>query len=755
MSSTSEVTIGGLVGTRWKPALSVEVSDGVAVITFDLPNESVNKLSRAVKDEFVALVTRLERDTNVHAAVFISGKPDVWIAGADIEEFLQLKTASDAERLSRDGQMLLDSVENLRVPIIAAIHGACLGGGLETALACRYRIATDHPKTMLGLPEVQLGLIPGAGGTQRLPRRIGLSNALDLILTGKPIRAKKALQLGLIDELVHPSILRSVAIQRAREVAEGRRKSEKQSGGVRGMLLDGNPAGRAIVLRKAREQTLAKSRGHYPALIAAIDVVAAGYERGVAHGYREESRRFGEMAMTDVSRQLIFLFFATNELKKDPGVEPSQHPELPVSAFEPLPVDKIAIIGAGFMGAGIASIAVQHGSLVRLKDADHARVAKGYAAVRDVLKERLTKKQITKIQYSDYMALVGGTVDYSGFGNVDLVIEAVFEDLAVKHQVLREAEAAINPTSIFATNTSTIPIALIAQASSRPERVLGMHFFSPVHKMPLVEVITTEQTYPQVTATAVAYAKKLGKTVIVVNDGPGFYVNRILSPYINEAGILLDQGVAIDIIDKALVDFGFPVGPITLIDEVGLDVAAKAGKIMADAFPDRLQPAKSLAAVVAAGRYGRKSQKGFYTYDKEGKKGEVDQSVYAIFLPPGTVPVVKSITPPVGPETPVIPEMPAVQVQQRTVLAMLNEAARCLSDGIIKSPRDGDVGAVFGIGFPPFRGGPFRYMDTLGIQIVVQRLEDLNARFPGRFEPSDLLLEMARRKQVFYPAERS
>ena len=755
MSSTSEVTIGGLVGTRWKPALSVEVTDGIAVITFDLPNESVNKLNRAVKDEFVALVTRLERDTTVQGAVLISGKPDVWIAGADIEEFLQLKTAADAERLSRDGQMLLDSLERLRVPIVAAIHGACLGGGLETALACRYRIGTDHPKTILGLPEVQLGLIPGAGGTQRLPRRIGLTNALDLILTGKHVRARKALQLALIDELVHPSILRSIAIQRAREVAEGRRKSEPGGGGVKGILLDGNPAGRAVVLRKAREQTMAKSRGHYPALIAAIDVVRAGYERGVAHGYREESRRFGEMAMTDVSRQLIFLFFATNELKKDPGVEPSLYPELPVSAFDPLPVEKIAIIGAGFMGAGIASIAVQHGSLVRLKDADHARVAKGYAAVRDVLKERLTKKQITKIQYSDYMALLGGTVDYSGFGNVDLVIEAVFEDLAVKHQVLRETEAAINPRAIFATNTSTIPIALIAQASSRPERVLGMHFFSPVHKMPLVEVITTAETYPQVTATAVAYAKKLGKTVIVVNDGPGFYVNRILSPYINEAGTLLDQGVAVDIIDRALVDFGFPVGPITLIDEVGLDVAAKAGKIMADAFPDRMQPAKSLTAVVAAGRYGRKSKKGFYTYDNEGKKGEVDPSVYPLFLAPGTIPVAKTIAPVTAPETPLIPEMPAIQVQQRTVLAMLNEAARCLSDGIIKSARDGDVGAVFGIGFPPFRGGPFRYMDSLGIQIVVQRLEDLNARFPGRFDPSELLLEMVRRKQVFYPDERS
>ncbi len=753
MTSASEEAIAGLVGTRWKPALSVEVIDGVAVITFDLPNEPVNKLGRGVKDEFVALVTRLERDTSVYSAVLISGKPEIWIAGADIEEFLELRTSTDAERLSRDGQMLLDSIERLRVPLVAAIHGACLGGGLETALACRYRIATDHPKTVLGLPEVQLGLIPGAGGTQRLPRQIGLTAALDMILTGKNVRGRKALSLGLVDELVHPSILRTVAIQRAREVAEGRRKSDRFRGGVKGFVLDRNPAGRALVLRQAREKTLEKSRGHYPALLAAIEVVAAGYTKGAAHGYREESRRFGEMAMTDVSRQLIFLFFATSALKKDSGVDPEQYPEVPVSSFEPLPVEKIGILGAGFMGAGIATVAVQQGTLVRLKDADHGRVAKGYAAVREVLRDSLKKKRITQTQFNDYMALVGGTVDYTGFGNVDLVIEAVFEDLAIKHQVLRETEASVHPSAIFASNTSTIPIAQIAQASSRPERVIGMHFFSPVHKMPLLEVITTAETDPQVTATVVGYGKKLGKTVIVVNDGPGFYVNRILSPYINEAGLLLDQGVAVDIIDKALLDFGFPVGPITLIDEVGLDVAVKAGKIMAEAFPDRMQPAKSIQAVVAAGRYGRKSKKGFYSYDNDGKKGDVDPGVYSLFLSSGRTPIVESIASS-NTDAPAHPEMPAVQIQQRTVLAMLNEAARCLSEGIIRSARDGDVGAVFGIGFPPFRGGPFRHMDSLGVPIVVQRLEDLNARFPGRFEPAEILLDMARRRQVFYADER-
>jgi 3-hydroxyacyl-CoA dehydrogenase/enoyl-CoA hydratase/3-hydroxybutyryl-CoA epimerase len=396
----------------------------------------------------------------------------------------------------------------------------------------------------------------------------------------------------------------------------------------------------------------------------------------------------------------------------------------------------VGILGAGFMGAGIASVAVQQGTLVRLKDADHQRVGKGLAAVRDVVVDRLRKKQITKVQYDDTMSLVGGTVDYSGFGNADLVIEAVFEDLAVKHQVLKEVEEVASSDTIFASNTSTIPIASIARASRRPERVLGMHFFSPVHKMPLLEVITHPRTAPDVTASVVAYGKKLGKTVIVVNDGPGFYVNRILSPYVNEAGRLLDSGVAVDAIDRALVEFGFPVGPITLIDEVGLDVAAKAGAIMAEAFGARLTPPQSLVRVVGAGRLGRKGRKGFYLYDEDGRKGDVDPSMYAL-LPTGAQ------------RTEMLPD----EIWKRLVYAMLNEAARCLEDGILRSPRDGDVGAVFGIGFPPFRGGPFRYMDTVGIANVVSTLAAFDARLSGRYEPAAILHRMAERGERFYPAE--
>ncbi len=722
-------------------ALTTEILNGVAVITLDLPGEPVNKFNRAVKDEFIALFDRLERDLNVRAAVLLSGKQDSWIAGADIEEFLELQSSADAARMSHDGQLLLDSINEMRTPLVCAIHGTCLGGAVELAIASHYRIATDHPKTVLGLPEVQLGLIPGAGGTQRLPRLIGIRAALDMILTGKNIRAKKALQIGLVDELVHPSIVRAVAIHRAREIADGQRKHKKHSGGFTGLLLDENPAGRRVVLRKAREEALKKTGGHYPAPLAAIDAVIAGYSGGPGHGYREESRLFGEMAASEVSKQLIYLFFATTALKKDPGVHLAEGE----MRLETAPVEKLGILGAGFMGAGIASIAVQQDTLVRLKDADHGRVAKGLGAVREVLRERLTKKQITRNQYSDMMTLLGGTIDYSGFRNADLVIEAVFEDLDVKHQVLEEVEEATGPETIFASNTSTIPIAHIAAAAAHPERVLGMHFFSPVHKMPLLEVITTPRTSRNVVARAVSFGKKLGKTVIVVNDGPGFYVNRILTPYINEAGRLLDQGAAIDAVDRALLDFGFPVGPITLVDEVGLDVGSKAGQIMHEAFGARFAPPASMQAVVASGRYGRKVKKGFYLYDEEGKKGEVDQSVYALLMPAGRDSSAN------GSAAQPRASISAMEIQHRTVLPMLNEAARCLAEAVIRSPRDGDVGAVFGFGFPPFRGGPFRYMDTLGAGEVVRRLEELNDRFPGRFEPAELLVSMARRGERFHP----
>ena len=701
-------------------ALTVDVQNGIAIATLDVLDASVNVLDAQVVNEFATFFDRVDRDAAIRAVVLISGKPENFIAGADIEQFAALHTAQDGEELSRRGQALMSRLEHLRVPVVAAIHGACLGGGLEAAIACSYRIITDHAKSLMAAPEVQLGIFPGAGGTQRLPRLVGLRAALDIILTGRNVRAKKALQLGLVDEMVHPAILRDVAIDRARGLADGRisRSRGRSSRGISAAVLEDNPLGRRLVFSRARAGVVAKTSGNYPAPLAAIDAVRAGYELGVDRGYAEEARLFGDMAVSEVSRQLVYLFFATTALKKDPGTT------VPVA---PLPVKKLGVLGAGFMGAGIASVAAMQGTIVRLKDAEYARVAKGLKGVSEVLGERVQKKQVTRRQYEDQLTLVGGTIDYSGFDSCDLVIEAVFEDIELKHRVLLEAEVVMPSDAIYASNTSTIPISRIAEVSARPEQVLGMHFFSPVHKMPLLEVIVTPRTTPVATATAVAFGKKLGKHVIVVNDGPGFYTTRTLAAFLNEAGYLLDEGVSIEALDRALVDFGFPVGPITLMDEVGLDVGAKVGTVLRDAFGDRLTPSQSLSRVVASGRLGRKGGSGFYRYDGPGgKKAGVDETVYTL-LPTGVNRT----------------EIPVLEMQQRCVLAMVNEAARCLEEGILRSVRDGDVGAVFGIGFPPFRGGPFRYVDSVGIAHIVRQLEVYHGRFAPRFEPARILHDRA------------
>ena len=703
------------------------VMDGIAVITMDVPGAAVNTLSRAVREEFGPIIERLERDTSIRGAVLISGKPEGFIAGADIEELLGAPSADALTALAKNGHAMLGRLEHGRVPVVAAIHGACMGGGLELALCCAYRVATDHPRTVLALPEVQLGLLPGGGGTQRLPRLVGLEEALPMMLTGKNVRARKAGQIGLVDEVVHPSLLREVAVRRAREIADGARErgGTSHKGGVRGFLLEENPVGRSVVFRKAHAETLAKTGGNYPAPLAILDAVQAGFSEGFAAGLAREASLFGELSQTPVCKELISLFFATTALKKDPGVSGDAPP--------PRPVEKLGVLGSGFMGAGIAAVTVMQQVPVRFKDAGHDRVLKGIGAVRDVLRDRLSKRQLTRQQYDDQLGLVSGTIDYTGFANAALVIEAVFEDLDVKHTVLREIEAATGPDAIIASNTSTIPITDIAAVSRRPHNVIGLHFFSPVHKMPLLEVIVTPETSAQAITTSVAFVKKIGKTCIIVKDAPGFYVNRILAPYINEAGKMLDEGAAIDALDEAMTKFGFPVGPIMLLDEVGLDIAGKSGAIMLAAFGARMSPSQSLQRVLGAGRLGRKGKSGFYSYDDAGKKGGVDESVYAL-LPTGAT---RST-------------IPQDEIQQRCALAMVNEAARCLQEGILRGPRDGDIGAVFGIGFPPFRGGPFRYMDAVGVAEVVRRLEELHARFPQRFEPCELLLEMARHGKRFH-----
>ena len=704
-------------------AFSIEREGDVAVVVFDLPGESVNKFSRAVKDEFAATMRTLRDDAGIKSVVLISGKAENFVAGADIEEFVATKSEEGFLQLSREGQRFLDELEAFPKTIVVAINGACVGGGLEIALACHYRIATTHPKTVLGLPETQLGIIPGAGGCNRLPRLVGVRAALDMILTGKNIRPDRALKMGLVDELVHPAILRQVALDVART---GRIR--QRLGRPRGPLawfLDGTRPGRSIVMRQARKTTWARTGGHYPALMAAIEAVEFSMAHGMRAGLEREAELFARCAVTAVSRRLVEIFFATTALKKDPGV--------PAPAPEPDEVGRLAVLGAGFMGAGIATVAAdQAGVPVRLKDADLPRVGKGLKAVADVIGESVKRRRFNRREAQRKQLLVSGGTDYSGFRRADLVIEAVFEDLEVKRTVLREVEAVAEPGCIFASNTSTIPIARIAEASRHPETVIGMHFFSPVHRMPLLEVIAAERTAPKTVVTAVAFGRRLGKTVIVVKDRPGFYINRILAPYMNETGHLLKEGTPVEAIDSAMTRWGFPVGPVTLMDEVGLDVAVKAGGVMIEALGERLKPAIAIDALVKSGKLGRKSGSGFYRY-QGGKKAEVDESVYAML----------GVTKGPGPGD--------AEITERLSLALVNEAVRALEERVIRQARDGDIGAIFGFGYPPFRGGPFRTIDAMGPANVVAMLERLAARFGARFAPAAMLIELARNGGRFYP----
>lgn len=705
---------------------TTQIIDGIARVGFDLPGEPVNKITRSVREEMEQELDALKADSQVKAAVIISDKPGSFIAGADIDEFVALETRDEAFALVRAGQALVNKLADLGKPVVAAIHGACLGGGFEAALACSYRVATSDPKTKIGLPEVQLGIIPAAGGCQRLPRLVGLRAALDMILAGRQVPAAVARRRGMVDELVHPAILEEVALQAARQLADGWKPGRRKKS-LSGVAFDGNPAGRRLVYRGARRQVLKRTGGNYPAPLAALDAVQRGLEHGIEAGLGREAEHFADLAVSDVSRKLVRIFFATTALKKDPGVPP------PVPSAKP--VHSLGIVGAGFMGAGIGGVAVAQAGLdVRFRDMAISGVAKGLATARKILQERHRRRRITRHELLRLEQLLSGGTGWDGFGRVDVVIEAVFEDLDVKHQVFRELEQHVRDDCILASNTSTIPIQRIATVVAKPERVLGMHFFSPVDRMPLLEVIVTDRTAPQATVTAVELGRSMGKTVIVVQDHPGFWVNRILAPYLNEAGRLLEEGVTVETIDRAMQRFGFPVGPITLLDEVGLDVAEKASKVLHEAFGDRLKPMEGLSRLTAEGRLGRKSGRGFYRYE-QGKKRGVDETAYEII------------------EAEVGSKVPREDVTRRLVYAMLNEAARALDEGAVRSARDGDIGAIFGIGFPPFRGGPLAYLDDLSATNAVQTLNALKAQYGERFAPAPRLERMAERGDRFYPSD--
>ena len=711
-----------------------DVEDGIAVVLLDRAGEPMNTIGPAIFDDFTAVVDRIETDPAIKAVVIGSAKKGNFLAGADIRFFETLTNPDEGAAVIRELHALFVRIEALHAvhgkPVVMAIDGACLGGGLELALTGSMRIATDGRKTQLGQPEVQLGILPAGGGTQRLPKVIGIAAALDMILTGRSIRPYKAVKIGLVDEVVPSEMLYDIAVERA--TASIGNLGESRGAAVKGFLapshlqalaVEQNPMGRRVLFRKAEEAMLVKTKGLYPAPQRALEAVKIGVEQGNAAGYEAEATFFGELVTSPESKALRGIFFATQMMKYATGI--SGH-------AEPKKISKVGIIGGGLMGAGIATVSIlRAGASARVREVDDAGIGRVLSHVSKEVSKKVSRQRLTPFEGEQAMNKITGTTDWSGFQNVDIVVEAVFESLELKQALLAEAENVIGDDVVFASNTSSLPVTAIAANAKRPELVLGMHYFSPVEKMPLLEVVVTDKTSDSATVTAVEFGKRQGKTVIVVKDGPGFYTTRILVPYLNEAFYLLSDGASVEAIDKAIAKWGFPIGPLLLTDEVGIDVAAHISKIMLAAFGERMAGPEMAQGLLDDDRRGRKNGRGFYEYDDKGKRGDIDDSVYkALGL---------------GPRR----EIPRAEIQERIVLAMVNEAARCLEEEILQSSVDGDMGAVMGLGFPPFRGGPFWWVDEVGAGEIVSKLEALAEKHGERFEPADIIRTHAESENKF------
>jgi 3-hydroxyacyl-CoA dehydrogenase/enoyl-CoA hydratase/3-hydroxybutyryl-CoA epimerase len=699
-----------------------ELSNGVAFLYLNQKDAKVNIVSPTLINVFEQVIDAVIADDSVKAAVFISAKKD-FIAGADIQSFSADKIG-DFQPISLKGHALLAKLENSPKPFVAAIHGTAYGLGVELPLACAARVASVHKSTKLALPEVKLGLLPGGGGTQRLPRLIGLQASLDMMLTGKNIFASKAKKIGLVDELVHPSKLKIAAEKLALRLVNKPLKRKRKITVVN-KFLDHTSIGRSIVYKEARKKVLRQTLGNYPAPMEIINCVETGLQKGTEAGYQAEVLKFEELMMGSVSKELRNLFFAMSDKKKNRWKEHCQD------------LRTLGLLGAGFMGSGIAEVTLDKGIDIVLKDLSPATIQTAKKTLWKALSKQVKRKSLSKVEAKNAIAAVKGQVDYKDFETIDVLVEAVFEDMAMKQKILAEVEQFTKEDFIFATNTSALSIKEIGKFAKHPENVIGLHYFSPVSKMPLLEIVKTPSTSLSTIATCYDLGLKQGKTCIVVNDGPGFYVNRILAPYLNEAMLMLEEGADIIEIDNIMKQYGFPVGPFALMDEVGIDVGAHVMTgDLAEMFKKRdgALMSKGLLLMNDAGCKGRKNKRGFLAYDSNGKK------------------IRGKFNPAIGPffGNPMPKKFKANEVQLRLSLLLLNEAVLCLQEGIIESVKDGDLGAIFGIGFRPFTGGPFRYIDQVGAANILKELDECRNTFGERFKACDLLIEYAKSNKTFY-----
>ena len=713
--SVAEAGAVAPAGARFEPGpLGPDGQDGIGRIVIDRPNDSANAIDPPLLAALTEAVSAA-RDARPAGLIIVSAKADQFVAGADLSLFSDQLSAAQISEASRAMHTIVRALGALPFATVAAINGNALGGGFELALACDWRIAADSPSVRIGLPEVQLGLLPAGGGTQLLPRLVGLPRALDLILNARRLSARRALRAGLVDEVVHPASLERAALDRARA---GRKRGLEGGRTAMDRATTWLAPARAIALRTARDRVTKETRGHYPAPYRAIEAIATGLAHGIEAGLEAEADAFGELATGRVARNLIGLFVLGLRQRRGAfsGLPKSAAPE------------SIAVVGAGLMGSGIAQSASLAGMSVRLRDIDEAAVTRGLGTVRALTEDAGRKGVVDRREAKRAIARVTGTADWSGFARADLVIEAVFEELTLKQRVIADLEAAVRDETVIATNTSALPIADIARGAKRAERVVGMHFFSPVHRMQLIEVVRPKAASDEAVARAVAAGQALGKTVIVVRDGPGFYTTRVIGVMLGEAARMLEKGLAIEEIDNAMTRFGWPIGPLALIDEVGLTVARHAGETVATAVggtPER----NAVQLLADAGLVGKRGGEGFYTY--QGKKRVPNPRVYELLGSSGRRPASDELAP-------------------LLTALFVNEAVRCLDEGVLRSAAEGDLGAVLGLGFPPFLGGPFRYADDyadVAGTSLADRLRGYADIAGPRFAPA----ESIDRGKVFYP----
>ncbi|NNM34308.1 MAG: fatty oxidation complex subunit alpha, partial [Gemmatimonadetes bacterium] len=603
------------------PYLELSSSGGLAHVIFDDPARGLNVLSRNVMEALSAVLEELEKEAGagrINAVLFRSGKEEGFIAGADVGEFALVSRPQEAEAAARQGQDLFNRIAALPVYTLAAIHGVCLGGGTELSLACDGRVASDHESTRIGLPEVQLGILPAWGGTTRLPRLVGLQAALDLLLTGRPASVPKARRMGLVDRVLPHAQFEARSAELAIEAGQGSSLDPgRGGGGLATRLLDGTPPGRALVLRMAKRRVMKETGGHYPAPLKVLEVVRKGLAASIAESLELEAAALGSLLTGTVSRNLQHIFHLRERARKGPWATGGRSGQ----------VSSIGVVGAGVMGGGIAQLAAYGGIPVRMKDIRHEAVLSGLSHARSLFDQAVKRRKLGRREASQRMDLVSGGLTYGGFLQADLVVEAVVERMNVKKAVLAELESHVGDGAVITSNTSSLSIDEMAEAMARPQQFAGMHFFNPVHKMPLVEVVRGQHTHADTVETVAAFSASLGKVPVVTGDGPGFLVNRILGPYLNEAGHMLDEGYDGRAIDGIWKSWGMPMGPYRLIDEVGIDVMHHAGASLHEALGDRLRPSPALVALAESGRLGKKDGRGFYQYEK-GRSTGWDATVY-------------------------------------------------------------------------------------------------------------------------------